>query len=180
MTVVFGVETRRVSGVAVASLKDVVGIVTGHDKVAAHNVELVLALESGGGLIGAGNTDTEADLVVRNVVHPLLVENILAGNVRGDVTTDRVAHVGGAVWVQFATEVTRGKTDLGKVADSHELNVERGLDKVSTRDGSIGLKRDEKEANVIATVITVSQTVQSSRQCDVACQGERSLENYLR
>ena len=135
-----GEETRWVGSVTVAGLEDVVGVVTGHDKVATHDVELVLALERGGGLFGTGNADTEADLVVRDVVHPLLVEDILTGNVGSDVTTHRVAHVGGTVRVELTTLVTGNETDLGEVAEGHELDVEGGLDKVSASDGTVGLK----------------------------------------
>lgn len=100
----------------------------------------MLALESGGSLLRTGDADTEADLVVGNIVHPFLVEDVLTGNVGGDVTADGVAHVGSTVRVELTTFVTGNETDLGKVTKRHELNVEGSLDKVSTCHGSVGLK----------------------------------------
>lgn len=140
LTVGLGVETRRVGGITIASLKDVVGVVTGHDKLAAHDIELVLALESGRSLLATGDADTEADLVVGDVVHPLLVEDILTGDVGGDVTTDRVTHVGSTVRIKLTTLIARSNADLGKVTKSHKLDVEGGLDKVGTSDSSVGLE----------------------------------------
>lgn len=98
----------------------------------------MLALESGGSLLRTGDADTEADLVVGNIVHPFLVEDVLTGNVGGDVTADGVAHVGSTVRVELTTFVTGNETDLGKVTKRHELNVEGSLDKVSTCHGSVG------------------------------------------
>ncbi len=99
----------------------------------------MLAFESGRGLFGAGDADTEAELVVRDVVHPLLVEDVLARDVGGDVTTDGVTHVGSTVRVELTTLVTSDETDLGKVTESHELDVEGGLDEVSSSDSAVGL-----------------------------------------
>lgn len=62
-----GVDTGRVGRVTVALGKRVVSVVAGHDELTAHEIERVLALDSGG--IGRvfGDTDTETELVVRHV-----------------------------------------------------------------------------------------------------------------
>lgn len=62
-----GVKTGRVSGITIALCKAVVGVVSGHDPLTAHNVESVLALK--GGRVGRvlRDTDTETVLVVRHV-----------------------------------------------------------------------------------------------------------------
>lgn len=140
LSVALRVQTRGVSSVALAGLKDLVSVVAGHDEVAAHDVELVLALEGGGSLLGTGDADTEADLVVRDVVHPLLVEDIRPRDVGGDIAADGVAHVGSTVGVELTTLITSNETNLGEVTERHELDVKGGLDEVSSSDSSVGLR----------------------------------------
>lgn len=135
---VHGVQTRWVGGVTVTGLEDVVGVVTWHDEIAAHLVEGVLADERGWRRVGTSNADSEADLTVGDVVHPLLVEDVLTGDVGGDVTTDWVTHVGSSVRVELTTVVTVNHVDLGEVTVGHDLNVQRSLDKVNTSHGTVG------------------------------------------
>lgn len=112
----------------------------GSYSLAAHDIEGVLAFKRCGSDVGTGDADTEADLVVGNVVHPLLVEDVLSADVGGDVPTDGVAHVGGAVGVELTTFVTGQDVDLGKVTVGHDLNVEGGLYEMDAGDGAIGLQ----------------------------------------
>jgi hypothetical protein len=58
------VVTRSGGRLSVARGERVVGVVSRHDKLAAHDVELVLALERGGDVVGLGSADSEAELVV--------------------------------------------------------------------------------------------------------------------
>lgn len=135
---VHGVQTRWVGGVTVTGLEDVVGVVTWHDEVAAHLVECVLADKRGWRRVGTSNADSEADLAVGDVVHPLLVKDVLTGDVGGDVTTDWVTHVGSSVRVELTTVVTVDHVDLGEITVGHDLNVQRSLDEVDTSHGTVG------------------------------------------
>lgn len=109
----------------------------------SHFVERVLALEWRRGNVGTGNANTEAHLVGRDVVHPLLVKDVslAVGNVGGDIATDGVAHVGRAVRVEFSTQVTWCHVDLGKVTERHDLDIEWRLDKVHGSERSVRLRR---------------------------------------
>lgn len=97
----------------------------------------MLALERSWGNVGTSNADTEADLVGRSVVHPLLVEDMLTGDVGSDVTTDGVTHVGSTVRVELSSLVISHEADRGEVTDGHQLDIEGSLDKVSTGDGTV-------------------------------------------
>ena len=97
----------------------------------------MLALKRSGDLVVTGNADTEADLVGGSVVHPLLVEDILTADVRGNVTTNGVTHVGSTVGVELSSLVTSHETNGGEVTDSHQLDVEGSLDEVSTSNGAV-------------------------------------------
>jgi hypothetical protein len=117
------VVSRRVGSISVASVERGVSVVTGHDKVAAHFVKGVEALQGCGCFVSSGNADSDADLVVGDEVHPLFVEDIGTGNVGSNVSSDRVTHVGGTMGVQFTTFVTSCHTNLGKVTQGHDLQV---------------------------------------------------------
>lgn len=98
----------------------------------------MLALERSGRLLASGDADTEADLVGRSVVHPLLVKNVLTRDVGGDIATDGVAHVGGTVRIELSPLVAGHEADAGEITDGHQLHVEWRLDKVSTGNGTVG------------------------------------------
>jgi len=133
-----GVVARRVGGVTLAALPLAGVVVAGHDELASHDVQLVLALDSSGDNVGGSSADTDADLVVGDKVHPLLVEDVGAGDVGGDVAADGVALTGGAVWVEFASVVAVHDANFGEVAEGHDLDVERGADKVDGGEGAVG------------------------------------------
>jgi hypothetical protein len=122
-SIVFRVQTRRVSSVTVTRVKCAVVVISGHDKVAAHLVQGVLAFQSSGCLVTSSNTDSDADLVVRNVVHPLFVEDVGSTDVGRNVSSYRVTETSGSVWVKLTTFVTCLHTDSSKVTESHNLNV---------------------------------------------------------
>ena len=121
-----GVETWWWRGLALARGEGVVGLVevrNGHDELTSHHVELVLALERSGDVGGLGGTDSQTELVERDLTisadrwrqgvrkayerHPLLVEDIATSwDVGGNVTTDRVTDVLGSVRVELSSRVT--------------------------------------------------------------------------
>lgn len=86
----------------------------------------------------------------------LLVEDILAGNVRGDVTSDRVSNSIRTVGVKLSSRISLGlvvsvaldEEWIAKTYNVHgctipetvDLDVVRSLDKVGGGDGSIGNK----------------------------------------
>lgn len=87
--------------------------------------------------VGSGNADSEAHLAVGDVVHPLLVEDVLSRDVGCHVTTNWVTHVCGTVGVKLTTVITWDNVDLGEVTVGHHLNVERRLDEVDSSDGTV-------------------------------------------
>jgi hypothetical protein len=121
------VESWGSSSVTLARGEGVVGLVEvsdGHDELTSHDIELVLTHQGGGRVLGLGGTDSETELVVRDERHPLrcqqrpcrrttetaylLVKDILAGNVRGDITSDRVSNSIGTVGVELSSGISLG------------------------------------------------------------------------
>lgn len=99
---VFRVRSGRRSGFTQALVESAVGVVSGHDPLASHDIEFVLALQSGVDVLAVGGTDSETELVVRDEAHPFLVEDVGAANVGSDVAADGVAQVFSAVGVEFS------------------------------------------------------------------------------
>lgn len=137
-TVREGIETWGGSGFTLAGGEGTVGLVevlNGHDEFTAHDVELMLTLESSGNVGSLGSADTETELIepdLRSVTvgiptherHPLLVENIGTTYIGGDVSTHGVAFVFGSVGVELTTSVTLGDVHFGTVPEAVDLNVE--------------------------------------------------------
>ena len=64
------VETWWWGSLTLALGERVVGLVkvrNGHDELTSHDIKLVLALQSCGDVAGLGGTDTETELVVRDL-----------------------------------------------------------------------------------------------------------------
>jgi hypothetical protein len=76
-----GVDSRRSSRFAQARVERAVGVVSGHDPLATHNIEFVLALQRRVDVLSVGGTDSQTELVERDETHPFLVEHVGAGDV---------------------------------------------------------------------------------------------------
>ena len=91
---------------------------------------VLLAHDAGGDTTPLGGTDPHTELVVADKRHPLFVKDVLARDVRGDVSTDGVSDVLGSVRVELTTRVTVGDVDLGSVPKTVDLDIGIGLDEL--------------------------------------------------
>lgn len=139
LTVTNGVVSRGVGSVTIASVERLVSVVTGHNKVASHFVEGVEAFKRCRCNVATSNADSETDHVVRDKVHPLLVEDVTTSHVGCNISSNGVTHVGGPVGVQFTTLVTSLHADFGEITKGHDLEVQWGLDEVDGGKGTVGL-----------------------------------------
>lgn len=115
----------------------VVSVVSGHDPFTSHLVQGVLTLNGGGNSRVFGGTDSETELSVRHVVHPLFVMHIGTRDVGGDITTDGVTKSGSTVGVELSSLITAGNVDLGEITETLDLNVKRSLDVVDSGESTI-------------------------------------------
>ena len=72
-----------------------------------------------------------------NVVHPLFVEDIFTSHVRGDITTLWVTTTVLTMRVELTTRVISLDTNFCEVSQCHNLDVQRCLHKVNSREGTV-------------------------------------------
>lgn len=132
-------HTRRVSSVSVTRLEDILlFVVAGHDKPATHFVQFMFAHGGRIPFIVASRADTQAELFVRDELHPLGIVLICARDIRRNVAADGVALASGAVRIELTAVVRILQTDLGEVAPADYLYVEGGRDEVHASERAVG------------------------------------------
>lgn len=123
------IHAHWLARVACAPIKRAVRVVAWHVPTATHNIVYMLA-ESG--CVGAVLATTEAEFCGRDKISPLVELLELPERRRKNEASDRVAIAICAMGIKLTALIACRDVDFGQVPDTSDLDIVRGLYKMSS------------------------------------------------